>query len=98
MSLLSGRERHLLRFLGHSALLSAHVPANVSGICGLCDDSLERCPDLPGNWRSALVRKLSIDSGGQLGDGALDEGALSSTRAEEDGVDDDKDPRALLEE
>jgi len=95
---LSRRGTHLLRFLWHSALLSTHVPADVRRISRLLDDVLKRLPSLSGSRGSALVRKLGINAGGELRDGALDESALGNASTEEDGVDDEQDPRTLLEE
>lgn len=87
-----------MRFLGSGLLLSADVLADVSSLGSLTDDVLEGTPGLASGWRSALVGKLGIDAGGKLGNGTLDEGALSVAGTEEDGVDNDQDPRSLLEE
>jgi hypothetical protein len=94
---LSHCEARLLRLLGHGALLTTHVPADVRRIGRLLDDVLERLPSLSRSRRRALVRKLGINAGGELGDGALDESALRDAGTEEDGVDAEQDPRALLE-
>lgn len=90
-------EARLLRLLG-SALLTTDVLADISRISRLADDALEGAPCVTGGGWCALVSKLSVDTCSELVDGLLDKGALSDTRAEEDGVDHEEDPAALLEE
>lgn len=89
--------RRLLRLLG-CTLLATDILADVGSITSLADDALEGSPGVAGGGRGALVGELGVDPGGQRVDGLLDEAALGNTRAEEDGVDGEQDPRALLEE
>lgn len=88
----------LLGLLGCTLLLSANVLADVSCVSGLADNVLEGAPALADRWGNALVGELGVKTGSQLGDGTLDKGALGEAGAEEDGVDRDEDPGALLEE
>lgn len=87
-----------MRLLGAGLLLSTNVLADVGSISGLPDDVLEGAPALASGRRSALVGELSIDTGSELGDGTLHEGALRIAGTEKDGVHDKQDPRTLLEE
>ena len=88
----------LLRLLGGATRLTTDIPADVGGVSGLADNGLESTPTLLGSGRSALVGKLSVNAGSELVDGLLDKAALGNARTEKDGVDSEKDPRALLEE
>ena len=90
-------EKRLLCLL-RGSLLSANVPADVSSIAGLLDNALEGSPTLLGSGRSALVGKLSVNAGSELVDSLLDKAALRNAGTEEDGVDNEQDPRAPLEE
>src|SRR5690348_3799907 len=79
---------YLVRLLGAGLLLSTNVLADVGSISGLPDDVLEGAPALASGRRSALVGELSIDTGSELGDGTLHEGALRIAGTEKDGVHD----------
>lgn len=94
----SVKRRRLLRLLGGALLLSTDILADVRSIASLADDALEGAPGVAGCGRGALVGELGIDAGGQRVDGLLDEAALCNAGAEEDGVDSEEDPAALLEE
>lgn len=96
--LISSSTRCLLRLLGCGARLATNIPADVSGIGSLANDVLKCGPTLASCRWGALVGKLSIDASGELADSLLHKGALCDTCAEEDGVDNEKDPRTLLEE
>jgi len=92
------RAKRLLGLLGGSSRLATNVPADVGGISSLTNNVLEGSPALLGSGRSALVGKLSVNAGSELVDSLLDEAALRNASAEEDGVDSEEDPGALLEE
>lgn len=86
------RNAHLVRLLRAGGLLSTNILADVGRIGGLPNDVLEGAPALASDGWSALVGKLGINAGGELGDGALDKGALRVPGAEEDGVHGNQDP------
>jgi hypothetical protein len=90
--------RRLLRLLRSSTRLSTNIPADIGSIGSLLDDTLEGVPSILSSRRRALVGKLSVDATSQLVNSLLDKAALSDAGAEEDGVDGEQDPRALLEE
>lgn len=73
------------------------IPVDVGGIGTLANDVLEGLPTLANSRRGALVGDLCIDASGHLADGALDEAALRKAGSEENGVDRNENPRALLE-
>jgi len=86
-----------MRLLGHGALLPTHIPADISSVCRLLDDIFESSPGLTSSRRRALIGKLCVNASSELGDGVLDEAALCVTSTEKDSVDNNEDPRALLE-
>lgn len=88
---------NLLRFLGRT-LSTTDITVDVSGVGRLPEDVLDSSPTLSNGRRSALVGELGINARRELGNGTLDKAALSIAGAEEDGVDNEKDPGALLEE
>jgi hypothetical protein len=90
--------KRLLGLLGGSSGLTTNVPADVGSISSLADNALEGTPSLLRSRGSALVGKLGVNAASELVDSLLDKAALRNAGAEEDGVDSDKDPRALLEE
>lgn len=59
---------------------------------------LDAVPDLAGGGGRALGADERVDAGAELGHGALDVGALRVAGAQEDGVEDEQDPRAALEQ
>ena len=90
--------KRLLGLLGGSAGLVADVLADVGRISSLANDVLEGSPALTSSRGSALVGELGINAGSDLVDSVLDEAALSVAGAEEDSVDSEQNPRALLED
>lgn len=64
----------------------------------LSDKALDDLPHLAHSRRGALVVDVAVGASGELRDGALDEAALCEARAEEDGVHDQEDPGAFLED
>ena len=90
---------HLLRLLGLLWLLSTTgVAVDVGEISSLLDTALDGLPSLANDWWHVLSVGDGVTAGAELVDGALDKGTLVEAGAEEDGVDDDEDPGALLEE
>jgi len=90
--------RTLLRFFGCSAGLATNIAADIRGISSLTHDILERGPSLASSRWRALVGELHIDACRELADGLLDKAALGNAGAEENGVDEQQDPGAFLEE
>lgn len=92
-----GHKSNLLRLLG-SSLLGAGVAVDVSQVSSLLDATLDCVPTLSDSRGHVLAVGNGITTGGELVDSLLDECALVEASSEEDGVDDDEDPRTLLEE
>lgn len=90
--------RRLLGLLGDTLLLGASVAVDVSQVSGLLDAILETTPALSDGRREVLTVGNSVTASAELVDGRLHKGALVETGSEEDGVDSDQNPRALLEE
>lgn len=64
----------------------------------LTGKALDGLPSLASSGRSALSANEVVDASLKVAERVLDVAALSEAGAEEDGVDDDQDPRAALEE
>ena len=88
----------LLGLLGNTLLLSTSVAVDVSHVSGLLDTTLETTPALSDGRRQVLAVGNSVTASAQLVDGGLHEGALVEASSEEDSVDSEQNPRALLEE
>ena len=87
----------LLGLLGNTLLLSTSVTVDVSQVSALLDTTLDSTPALSDGRRQVLAVGNSVTASAQLVDGRLHEGALVEAGSEEDGVDSNQDPRALLE-
>lgn len=87
----------LLGLLGDALLLSAGVTVDVGQVSGLLDTALDTIPALSDSGRHVLTVGDGVTTSGELVDGLLDEGALVEASSEEDSVDGNQDPRALLE-
>lgn len=89
---------NLLGLLGNTLLLGTSVAVDVSQVSGLLDTALETTPGLSDGRGQVLAGSNGITASAQLVDGRLHEGALVEASSEENGVDSNQDPRALLEE
>lgn len=89
--------RCLLGLLGDRGLLSS-VTANVSHVSGLLDGALDGGPALTDGRGHILTVGNGISASSELTDSLLDKGALGEASSHEHSVDDEKDPRSLLEE
>jgi len=88
----------LLGLLGNALLLSTSVAVDVGQVGSLLDAALDTVPALSDSGRHVLTVGDGITTSGELVNSLLDESALVETSSEEDGVDGNQDPGALLEE
>lgn len=95
MKRISGAQ-HLLSLLWCTLLTS--VTADIGHVSGLLDSALDSSPSLANSWGQVLTVGNGITTSSQVVDGLLNKGALVETSSQEDSVNDNEDPRALLEE